>query len=368
MKTKKADPGFGILLLICFSLLVLSSGCVTAPQRESLPIYNINGVNYVSLLNFSLQRDLSWEYDTFTKRATIASNAHKVTFWLGDTLVSVDGDAKELRHPVDLYRGMVVVPYAFKESVLDGLFREKTPAVAAKSVREKIAIKKIVIDPGHGGKDPGAIGAGGLKEKDVNLDIAKRLAKILKDNGVEVVLTRSSDVFISLAQRVNIANASGADLFVSVHANANRVRGLNGFEVYYISPSLSGDSRRAVASAKSIPPGVNRDYMINSADLRATLWDMVYTSNRAASIELASSVCRSMESSLDAKILGVKSANFYVLKGVNIPAVLLEIGFLSNSVEERKLKNSYYRQQVAEAITQGIKRYAREDMLVEADK
>ncbi|MCX5714512.1 MAG: N-acetylmuramoyl-L-alanine amidase, partial [Candidatus Omnitrophica bacterium] len=114
-----------------------------------------------------------------------------------------------------------------------------------------VKIKKVVVDAGHGGYDPGAIGRTGLKEKDVNLDIAKRLSNLLRSEGVKVTLTRSSDTFVSLGKRVRLANDSGADLFVSIHSNASRTRSLCGFETYYVSHGVN-DSKRAAYAARNV--------------------------------------------------------------------------------------------------------------------
>lgn len=221
-----------------------------------------------------------------------------------------------------------------------------------------VALKKIVIDPGHGGSDPGAIGRTGLREKSVNLDIAKRLAEILEDSGVKVVMTRKSDIFIPLSQRVDIANQPGVDLFISIHSNANHTKSLNGFEIYYISAN-NNDNRRALYAAEHFSLNLDKKYFGgNSLDLKATLWDMIYTANRQESVNLARTICRSVDQDLETRVIGVKGANFYVLKGARIPAVLVEIGFLSNAQEERLLKSVAYRQQITESIAQGVADYS----------
>jgi N-acetylmuramoyl-L-alanine amidase len=280
---------------------------------------------------------------------------------VGESLVLVDGNSMHLRHPVDFYQGTVVVPCGFKEQILDTLFRE------APGAKQALRIKKAVIDAGHGGTDPGAIGRAGLREKGVNLDIAKRVANILRNDGIEVVMTRPSDRFVLLNSRVEMANNSGADIFVSIHSNANRVRSLSGFEVYYVSPSVS-DSQRALSAARYAPLNLDTAGLAgNSLDLKAILWDMVYTSNRAESIELARSISKAMNDNLEARLLGIKGARFEVLKGVRMPAVLVEVGFLSNAQEERLLKNNFYRQRIAESIAQGIRDYGCSALLAKAD-
>ncbi|MBI5144603.1 MAG: N-acetylmuramoyl-L-alanine amidase [Candidatus Omnitrophica bacterium] len=344
-----------IFLFCCATLLI---GCATLPPRETLPTYSINGSSYVSLISLCQLKRIEWDYDTFTRTAVLAKDEHRINLRVGERMVLVDGLTRYLNHPVELYQGTVVVPYRFKEQIIDILFRRELPSAQAPALPLKI--KKIVIDPGHGGTDPGAIGRRGLREKDVNLDVAKRLATLLRRQGVEVTMTRTVDKFISLQRRVDIANSSGADLFLSLHSNANRVRGLNGLEVYYVSPKVS-DSQRALSSAKDASLALgNAQIASSSLNLKAILWDMIYTSNRAESIVLSRSICRAINRQLDTKVIGVKGGNFYVLKGARIPAVLIEIGFLSNYNEERLLRNSYYRQQMAEAIAQGIENYARD--------
>lgn len=355
---------YAILIL---GLWILSlAGCATVPQKEAMPTYNINGVSYIPLVSLCESRGIKWEYDTFSRTVALTKDTHRINLMVGDTLVLVDGNPVHLKSPVHFYQGAVVVPYKFKEQVLDVLFkREPTYKRAAASLGK---IKKIVIDAGHGGNDPGAIGRTGLREKDVNLDIAKRLAQLLKSDGASVVLTRSIDRFIPLSQRVEIANRSKADLFISIHSNASRVRRLNGFEVYYISWKVDDSKRALTAARNSIPDFLSTNSFYNSSlNLKTIVWDMIYADNRAEAIELSRAICRSVDCNLDAEVLGVKNANFEVLRGTQMPAVLIETGFVSNYEEERMLKNSYYRQKIAESISEAIHNYAGGLVLVEAD-
>lgn len=335
------------------------SGCATIPQREILTTYDINGVSYLSLVTLCERRQINWDYDTITKAVTLEKGRHRINLRVGDALVLVDGRAEYLHHPVDIYQGVIVVPVRFKERILDVIFKEQYAAARAPS--PVLSIKKIVIDPGHGGHDPGAIGKSGLREKDVNLDIAKRLAKLLREDGIGVVLTRSTDTFVPLGRRADIANSADADFFISIHSNANRVRSLTGLEIYYISSRIN-DSRRALLTAGNTKLDFDSTCFYHpSLDLKATLWDMIYTYNRSESMQMANSICKAIDHDLDTRVIGVKGANFQVLKGTRMPAILIEAGFLSNRNEEKLLKNSYYRQQIAEAIEQGIKNYAKEN-------
>ena len=207
-----------------------------------------------------------------------------------------------------------------------------------------------------------------MREKDVNLDIAKRLANRLKADGIEVVMTRNSDNFIPLGTRVNIANNSKADLFISLHSNASRTRSLYGFEIYYVSPSVS-DSSRASYAAKNIYLNLDSScFAGQSQNLKAILWDMIYTYNRAESIGLSREICRSAGDNLNVRVLGVKDARFEVLRGARMPAILVEVGFLSNPKEERLLKDSYYREKISQSIMEGLCNYAGKARMTEVSR
>jgi N-acetylmuramoyl-L-alanine amidase len=226
-------------------------------------------------------------------------------------------------------------------------------------------VQKVALDPGHGGPDPGAIGRSfGLREKDVNLDIARRAAELLRREGVQVVMTRANDSFIPLAKRAAIANSAGADIFLSIHSNANRSRHLSGFEAYYVSPNVS-DAKRALSAAKGPLPKLESScFGGNSPQLRAIIWEMSYASARAESIEMSRAACRWAREIAGAETLGVKGARFVVLREARTPAALLEVGFLSNPQDERRLSNPVYRQQIAEAIVEGIREYSQKARLV----
>jgi len=367
LKAKLKNFKFWIIILYFTFYILNFLGCATVPRREVLPTYNIGGVTYVSLVCLCESENIDWEYDTFTRTVHLSRGAHKINLMVGQRLVLVDDMPQYLKYPVDIYQGTIVLPFKFKEQILDSLFKGRYPE--RQITLPLTRIKKIVIDAGHGGKDPGTIGKRGLREKDVNLDIAKRLNKLLRVDGIDVVMTRSIDTFIPLERRVAIANDSRADLFISIHSNANRVRSLNGFEVYYISPNVS-DSKRALYCAQNAALNLDTSCFASSPslNLKAILWDMIHTSNRAESVRLARDVCSVINSNLNTKVLGIKGAPFYVLKGTDMPAILIETGFLSNFQEERLMKNAYYRQQIAESIGQGIRRYARDFTLMEAAK
>lgn len=345
-------------LVLC-ALAAALSGCATIPAGGGLPVYTIGGTAYYPLAGLCDQRGVEMKYDSLLRTVRLSKDSHQVILRAGDILVLVDGNVMRLSSPVDIYRGVLAVPKEFKDQVFDLLFSFSVPPVS-RTRRDRIKLRKVIIDPGHGGNDPGAIGKYGLKEKDVNLDIAKRLSRLLRAEGVQVVLTRSTDKFIPLPMRAELANRSGADLFISLHANAARSRSLNGFEVYYVAPSVS-DSRRAYLTARSTPLNLkNASFSGEPLELKAIIWDMIYTNSRAESIELSRSLCGSMRDNVGMNILGAKSARFQVLKGITMPGVLVEAGFVSNLKEEKLLKTGSYREKLAAGILEGIREYSQE--------
>jgi len=348
-------------LVLFLALITLIAGCATVPPRQMLPTFSIGGTTYLPLIRLCESRGIDWQYDTFSRVVNLKKGAHDIRLRVGDELVLVDGRTTNIRYPVQLHQGEVVVPQRFKEQVVDILFKElKEPYKPAKPALLSSRIRKIVIDAGHGGVDPGAIGRTGLREKELNLEVAMRLRRILESYGLNVVLTRSADRTLALPSRVGIANSAKGDLFISIHGNANRSRSLSGVEVYYLRPSAN-DSARALFAAKNSALDLDPVcFASNSLDLKATLWDMIFTGNRAESIELARSICHAMQTGLDAKILGIKNAGFFVLKGARMPAILIEIGFLSNYDEERRLKDGSYRQKISEGIAAGVRDYINE--------
>ncbi|MEK6693372.1 MAG: N-acetylmuramoyl-L-alanine amidase [Nitrospirota bacterium] len=224
-------------------------------------------------------------------------------------------------------------------------------------------IRRIVIDPGHGGHDPGAIGKRGLEEKEIVLDIAKKLNGLIKkDMDVEVILTRDSDIFIPLDERTAIANTKEADLFLSIHANASPNPNAKGIETYFLNYTTDDEANRVAARENQI--SLKRQKEIQRAfqtDLEKTFGDLERDVKRDESLRFAHMVQNSMidnlHSSYNVTNHGVKHALFYVLVGAKMPSILAEISFISNHEEERRLASSLYRQKIAESLLAGIKNY-----------
>ncbi|HJT17941.1 MAG TPA: N-acetylmuramoyl-L-alanine amidase [Thermoanaerobaculia bacterium] len=221
-----------------------------------------------------------------------------------------------------------------------------------------LAVRRVVLDAGHGGKDAGAQSATNLIEKDVTLDIEKRLRDLLQRNGFEVVVTRSDDRLIPLRERARLANDSQGDIFVSIHVNSLRShQSSHGIETYYLGPTR--DPRLTQLAAEE---NVASGYSI--ADLR-TLLDRVYADvRRDESKRLAADVQKQLFTNLQTidrgvENWGVKRAPFVVLVATDMPAILAEVGCLSNEPEAAMLREPAYRQHIAEALFRGIDEYAR---------
>lgn len=265
-----------------------------------------------------------------------------------------------------------------------GPLRRSTREAAQPRATSLLSIRKVVIDAGHGGKDEGAVGPGGVKEKDVNLAIARRVGAALEARlGVEVVYTRTDDRFISLEQRARIANKHRADLFVSVHANAHRKHRVHGIETYYLNTTSSRYARKLARRenllSKDGVDGPEPDEVVEEdddaeaslpegelgQDVKLILADLAMRSASLESRRLAGYVQSSMVGRLrrdyeDVKDLGVKHALFYVLLGVRMPAVLIETGFVSHAEESKRLADAAYQDRLARAIVQGVSRFAEE--------
>jgi len=219
----------------------------------------------------------------------------------------------------------------------------------------------IVLDAGHGGKDPGAIGRNlGFFEKEYALDITRQVRDLLAARGIRVIMTRDEDVFIPLAGRARIANDASADLFVSIHINASRSPLLRGFECYYLSEATD-DVARAIEVFENASLQLEDSAVAErSTGLDKTLWDLTLTENRIESSHLASRICRTVGGSCPLTNRGVKTAQFYVLKHTNMPSVLVEVCYLSNFYNEKQLEDPAFRRTVAGAIADGIVDYTAE--------
>jgi N-acetylmuramoyl-L-alanine amidase len=220
-------------------------------------------------------------------------------------------------------------------------------------------IKTIVIDPGHGGLEPGAKGRFGTLEKNISLAISLKLKAIIERNStLRVVLTREEDVDVPLENRAAKANNNKADLFISIHVNSSFLRQARGSETFFLSMEATDEDARKLAYLENNPPELEKGISSeNEDDVKMILWDMAQTAYLNQSSILAESIQNELNTLFLIKNRGIKQAPFKVLCGVACPAILVEVAFISNPDEERKLRTEDFQMRIAQAMFKGLENY-----------
>jgi N-acetylmuramoyl-L-alanine amidase len=286
----------------------------------------------------------------FTEQTYEDPNVTRATFAGRDLRIElasaeVAGDSYRLENPfrivLDLRKGA------------PGTSGPVTPVPGIRRPAEPLGIRTIVIDPGHGGKEVGAVGPTGLMEKDVTLSVARKLAAMLASRiGARVVLTREDDSVVSLDQRTALANQYKADLFLSVHMNAAVVKDAKGSETYFLSLEASDELARKAAETENAAESRGSD-----DDLKLILWDLAHQEYLQESSRFAQAIQEEMNRTSGVQNRGVKQAPFKVLLGATMPAALVEVGFISNPEEEAKLQSDGFQTTMVEALTRAVERY-----------
>lgn len=263
------------------------------------------------------------------------------------TAPDVVGDAYQLENPprivLDFRKG--AAPETPTTRPIQSLRPQDTPG-----------IRTIVIDPGHGGKEVGAVGPNGVMEKDITLALSRKLAAALAGKiGARVVLTREDDSVVSLDQRTALANQYNADLFLSVHLNAAVVKDAKGSETYFLSLEASDELARKAAETENAAAAAAAHSP--NADLKLILWDLAQQAYLDESSRLAQAIQEEMNAATGVSNRGVKQAPFKVLVGATMPAALVEVGFISNADEETKLQSDEFQDLMVEALTRAVQRY-----------
>ncbi|MBP7088489.1 MAG: N-acetylmuramoyl-L-alanine amidase [Candidatus Omnitrophica bacterium] len=321
-----------------FILIILLTSCATVPERRAFP--PVSTASYINIDDFCKKHGFEYNFDTIDDLLRLYSKSSELKILLNSRVGTLNSSLFYLNSPVVYSKGIIYIPRQLDDFILSG-----------KSVafRPTFKIKTIIIDPGHGGKDPGAISRDGLMEKTVNLAISRYLKQELEKYGFKVILTRSKDTFISLKGRVDIAKQNNADLFISIHANSNRSRQINGAEIYYLTPSRLDSHERAIRLAATESFQGRRI----PQEVKTILWDLLITKNYSTSVEFADTLYYTFNN-LGFKIASPKKAPFYVLRFAYVPSILVETGYLSNYYEAKTLRKSYYQKQIAHAITLGV--------------
>ncbi len=402
-----AALSFILSIIFFFSLSYFPSFAYAKETAGTL--YNNARIEYYSLINSKRKQAIKSNWEKNINNFLSVSRRYPGSSFADDALFTVGmlyydsfkqfGRKKDLNSSIQHY-SIVVKKYSNSNLVDDALFRtgdiyfydlreyskaKKTYTKITKKFSKgdmyKLAVERlkdlssfvdpgapnriigkkiIVIDPGHGGKDRGAKGIKGLLEKDVVLDIARKLKKLIKRKlGYKVILTRNKDVFIPLEERADIANANNADIFISIHANASKRKGASGIETYYLDFAKSDQALETAARENKVPLSKIRD------DVQYILADMVANTKMNESSQLAGIVQNNLIQGMRKKFksikdLSAKGGPFYVLYGANMPSVLVETSFISNPIEGKRLRSSKYRERLAYFILEGIEKYFRE--------
>lgn len=274
------------------------------------------------------------------------SSAHEMTILPGCAQVRLDGRSLTMDGPADWVEGALVVPIYLALIDLPSVLALPVPLEA-----EGGGKVRVMLDPGHGGKDPGALGAGGVREKDVVLDISRRVQRLLEARGFEVLMTRRDDTFIPLSRRAGMANRLRADIFVSIHANSAQNHLARGGETFYYSEA--GDAHSEYLAALENAGQDLLDILLDGAAVEAV------PDRESKSRQLAGKVQGRLSPLGASQDRGVKTARFHVIRHTAMPSILVETGFLSNGEELALLGSGEFKQKVAKALANGITDYFR---------
>ncbi|HSV96840.1 MAG TPA: N-acetylmuramoyl-L-alanine amidase [Spirochaetota bacterium] len=374
------------LALALFFLFIFSHA---AADTGSISVVDIDGADYVALSNLSRVYGLDSSFDIITQRGRFYRGTSTAVYQVGLSAALFNGALKKYPRPVLRKSGDVLFPAAFAEDLLHGFYphwtvsrkdrliifsaaepipretpqtQKNVPGEKAEvpPVRDRIGF--IIIDAGHGGIDPGAIGRGGLQEKTITLSVAGRLESYLKSNlkGVRIMLTRRSDIFIELVTRTKIANGHLREnengVFISIHVNASISPRISGFETYYLSQNPTNDEARATAALENnVVVLEDKSHRKSYDDIEHMEAFMLTAQIQRESALLAECIQSGMDHSIsEFKSRGVRKADFFVLRGALMPAALAEIGYITNSREAQKLTKAAHQDKVARGIGRGL--------------
>lgn len=327
-----------VFVCACFLL----SGCAVTPQI----VPPSQGLFLKELCSLHA---IDWQWDSVNQVVTLQKLSKQAKLMVDSKVVILDDKTVTLSEPLRRVNENIVVPPDFRTRVLDAFLPLPTAVVRK--------FRRVVLDPGHGGYDPGAIASGGFKEKEVTFDIASRVAAHLKKHGFDVSLTRETDKFVALDERARIAARRHADLFVSIHVNASRAKSAHGFEVYYLR-DIASAHRGEQYFQKGCDELLDQFAMQkDSPVLKKIVVDMLYQNKQKESRDLAGYLSAQTSAQIGSENRGCKPSEFFVLKNTLMPAILIEVGFLSNSKEAGRLKTDAYRENIAESIAKTLINY-----------
>jgi len=374
---------YRILVLI---LILLCTPLFAAHTDITIPVIRNNNARYISLYDIIRKFNIDNSFDIITQRGKLYRKSSVMVYQVGLSAVLVNGYLVTSREPVIRERGEVLLPVSIFSPTLSAFFPgieliSNGDAFTAKNIREpesgtdisappaihktsKDRISFIIIDPGHGGKDPGAIGRG-VYEKNITLRVSRHVTRELQSHlpDIRVILTRNRDRFIELSKRTEIANKhltkNSNGIFVSIHVNASLSKKISGFETYFLSQNPTNEEARTTATLE------NNVIIMENKSSKGRYNDVEYLEALMLTTQIqkeSSLLAVSIQNSIDKKIhefksRGVKKADFFVLRGALMPAALVEIGYISNRKELLYLKKNPYQKKIAKGISDGIIRF-----------
>jgi len=309
---------------------------------------------FITTEQLASQLRLRHHLEEYTGRAVLSDDKNRVVVYPGRYSAVVNGDIVVMESMARVEGGKLMVPRTFLQQIEADLHRGCAGLRPVRPVR-------VVIDPGHGGKDPGT-NRGGVREKDIVLDVGQRVTSMLRKRGMQVIMTRTRDVFVPLQERANIANRYGANVFVSIHVNATQgATSASGVEAFCVSTKYDPVRWGCAAANRPNLPAVLSDTQVPLAAndrclLCAALFEDYVRQSRDLSVEIVRAVSRTAH--VDSR--GVKNdQDLHVIRGTQCARTLVEIGFISNASDRRRLMQSMHRERVAEGIVEGILRFVR---------
>jgi len=350
----------GILSLLIFLVLPVFATTVKikyAKKVETVDAKNTEATIYLEaeVLSKLFGCDISLRENT--QQFFLSTDKRSATLAPDNPFISIDGKLFNFPTEPKTYDKKLYLPPEIIQPILKTFYGKaiKKKGATFQIYDVKITVDKIVIDPGHGGYDPGAIGPKGYPEKKAVLDIAKRAKRLIKDSlGITCILTREHDKFIPLEKRTDIANKEGVDIFISIHCNAHRSKHAKGCEVYFLSPAKTNWERLVEARENASLRFEQRDF---ASELKSILWDLAQNEYMHESNDLAGLLVKSICKATGTESRGVKQANFFVLRGAFMPAAFVEAEFISNPKGETELRKKDFRESIAYGIFQGIKEF-----------
>ncbi|MDP8267856.1 MAG: N-acetylmuramoyl-L-alanine amidase [Candidatus Tenebribacter davisii] len=356
-----------IFILISLFVFSLIQADITVDYNSSMApeiitTTEIDSIEYFNVFELNKAFKAAISDDLLDQRLNINIYGEQLIFLIDSSYLQYRSDYYNMTHEIIQQDGKYYLPARFLTVILPRIFDNRMSWKAGKLVATAPmdnSIKRIVLDPGHGGKDPGAIGYSRKHlEKEVVLELALKLKKKLEQQlDVIVLLSRDKDEFVSLQQRTKMANENNADLFISIHCNAHRNSKVNGIEVYYLSTAKTDEARAVEAMENQVVYEYEggKEAVKKYDNLAFILADMAQNEHLEESYDLGANLQSSLVHNTEAYDRGVKQANFYVLRGAFMPSVLIECGFLSNKEEEKKLITNSYQAKLIDSIFKGIK-------------